>query len=388
MSERPDGAALLDEVVAFVRRFLVLPADRYFDVIALWVLHAHSIAGADSSPRLLLKSAEKQSGKSRTLELLEMLTPNPLLVLNASVAALFRLIAQEQCTILFDEVDTLFAVKVAPQHEDLKAMLNAGHHRGTWIPRVDVTGKKMVVKKFPVFAATALASIGDVPDTIADRAITIPMRRRAPDEPVEQFRRRWAERESSSLRDSLAEWAQLYVPELADADPKMPDGVVDRAADCWMPLLAIADLAGGDWPARAREAATAIVSGRVAEDQSLGVRLLADIRVVLDGEDRMSSAALASALNSLEESGWGNWNDRHGIGQRDLAARLKHYFIQPKTVRLPDGSTPRGYKREDFFDAWSRYLRDVHPNAKPKSPSQAAPALDEDFDFSTPKEAT
>ena len=129
--------------------------------------------------------------------------------------------------------------------------------------------------------------------------------------------------------------------------------------------MAISDLAGGDWPARAREAATAIVSGRVAEDQSLGVRLLSDIQVVLNGDDRMSSVALAHALNTIEESGWAGWNAGKGIGPHDLARRLKPYGVGPRTIRVA-GETPKGYLREQFIDPWRRYLRDGERPAKPE----------------------
>lgn len=358
MSERPDTTALLSEVGDFIRRYVVLQGDFFYDAVALWVLHAHAVAAFDTSPRLLFKSPEKESGKTRGLEVLEVLTPNPLFVMNATIAAIFRLLAMEQVTPLFDEVDAIFSPRAATQHEDLRALLNAGYRRGANVARVVGEGKKMTVKRFNVFAATGLAAIGNLPDTIESRSIIVPMRRRAPDEPVAQFRRRAVENEASDLRAALAEWAAVYVDLLAQAEPSMPEGVTDRAADCWEALLAIADLADGEWPQRARDAAQAIVAGRVAEDQSVGVRLLVDVREVLNGCDRISSAGLLAKLNSLEESGWGGWHDGKGMNARDLAGRLKAYGIKPKGVRLSDGSTPNGFQREDFRDAFARYLRD------------------------------
>jgi Protein of unknown function (DUF3631) len=358
MSERPDTAALLTEVGDFVRRYVVLRNDYFYDAVALWVLQAHAIAAFDTSPRLLFKSPEKESGKTRALEVLETITPNPLFVMNATIAAIFRLLAIEQITLLFDEGDAIFSPKAAAQHEDLRALLNTGYRRGADVARVVGEGRKMAVKRFKVFAATALAAIGNLPDTIESRSIIIPMRRRAPDEPVAQFRRRAVEFEAGNLRAALAEWAVTYVGILGEAEPAMPEGVTDRAADCWESLLAIADLAAGDWPRRARDAAQAVVAGRVADDQSTGVRLLVDVKAVLNGYDRISSAGLLTKLNALEESGWGGWHDGKGLTARDLAGRLKAYGIRPRGVRLSDGSTPNGFQREDFVDAFARYLRD------------------------------
>jgi len=160
----------------------------------------------------------------------------------------------------------------------------------------------------------------------------------------------------------------------------MPEGVTDRAADIWEPLLAIADLAGADWPERARAAATAIVSNRVAEDQSLGVRLLADIKAVFvaklrdpEDADRIATFILLQKLNALDESGWGGWNDGKGMDARDLSRKLKPHHIAATTIRFTSGSTFKGYYRKDFADAWARYLRDPASVTNPVSvtnPSQ------------------
>jgi Protein of unknown function (DUF3631) len=352
----PDTDALLSDLQTFIERYVRFPDDFYALAVTLWVAMTHVRGAFDTAPRLHLQSAEKESGKSRCLEVLELLVAKPLAVMNTTIAAIFRLLAEERATPLLDEVDAIFGPK-AREHEDLRALLNAGYRRGAEVARVVGEGSGMKVKRFPVYAPVALASIGELPDTITSRAITVPMRRRAPDEPVEGFRRRKAAPVGDELRCQLERWGAHYESLLEESDPAMPEGVTDRAADCWEPLLAIADLAGGEWPAKAREAALTIVSGRIAEDQSTGVRLLADIRAVMEGQDRISSAALIAKLNALEESGWGGWHDGKGIGPRDLSKKLKAYNVRPKTVRFVEG-TLSGYVREDLADPWTRYLRE------------------------------
>jgi hypothetical protein len=360
-------SALLDKVRALFASYVVVPSPEYLDVIALWISHSHAIGSAETSPRLVFKSPEKESGKTRALEVLELLTPNPLSIINTTIAAVFRLLDQETSTILFDEVDSVFAVKTAPGYEELRALLNGGYRRGATVARVVGEGKKMRVQRFSVFAATVLAAIGDLPDTIESRAIIVPMRRRAPDEPVAPFRRRRALDAATELREALAAWAVDNLYSLSDADPEIPEGIADRSADCWEPLFAIAELAGDDWPERAHAAAKLILEGRVADDLSLGVRLLADIKAAIGTADRMSSAAMVAALNALDEAGWGGWHDGKGMTVRDLARKLKPYDlpggrpggIRPKTIRLDDNSTPKGYLRGDFADAWARYLRAI-----------------------------
>ena len=130
-------------------------------------------------------SPEKGSGKTRLLEVLELLTPTARHAVNMTAAALFRAVEMDQPTLLFDEADTYFGPKAAKDHEELRGLVNAGHRRGAVAYRVVGKGAEMSVKAFPAFAAVALAGIGDLPDTILDRSVLIRMRRRAPDETVE-----------------------------------------------------------------------------------------------------------------------------------------------------------------------------------------------------------
>lgn len=356
MAEERALPYLLDSVRALIVRFVRLPGEEYADAIALWVLHAHAIAAATTSPRLVFKSPEKSSGKTTALDVLETLVPAPLNTVNASVAAVFRLLKDEQATLLFDEVDSIFNVRAANQHEELRALLNAGHRRGATVARVVGEGKKMRVERFPVFAATVLATIGDLPETIESRAIIVPMRRRAPDEVLDQFRQRKVIAVAGPLRECLALWAERYHDELKEREPRMPVGITDRLADSWEPLIAIADLAGEPWASRARAAAIRIAGGHVIDEASTGVQLLGDIRGCLGTEDRISSVNLLAKLNAMDEAQWGGWHGGGGLTARDLARRLKPYGIGSRTYR-PIGSikTVKGYLREDFADAWRRY---------------------------------
>jgi len=348
---------LLDSVRQLIVRYVCLPAPEYADVMALWVAHCHAIGAATTSPRLVFKSPEKASGKTRALEVLETLVPSPLATVNASVAAVFRLLKEEPTTtLLFDEVDSIFNPKAGNQHEELRALLNAGYRRGATVARVVGEGKKMRVERFPVFAATALAAIGDLPETVESRSVIVPMRRRRPDESVEPFRLRNVVMVAEPLRGALSLWAHRYQDALERREPRMPDGINDRLADSWEPLLAVAELADEAWITRARTAAERIAGGHVMDEASLGVQLLGDIKACLASDDRLSSVNLLGKLNGLEESAWGAWHDGRGMTARDLARRLKPYGIGSRPIRPVGGGEPfKGYLREDFVDAWQRY---------------------------------
>src|ERR1700686_3625140 len=139
----------------------------------------------------------------------------------------------------------------------------------------------MKVREFPVFAPVALAGLaGKMPATITDRAITMHMRRRAPDESVDEFRERDAAAEAAPIRERTEAWVGANLDALTDSRPVMPEGVRDRPAEVWEALLAVADLAGGDWPERARAACRHFVLDNDPDELSFGARLLRDVRTV------------------------------------------------------------------------------------------------------------
>jgi hypothetical protein len=359
---RPPGvdlAALLDDIRVMIRRYVVLAEDQ-LSAVALWVVHTYAFDAAECTPYLEIYSPEKRSGKTRLLEVLNLLVAKPWLTGRVTAAVLVRKIARDRPTLLLDESDAAFKGE-KEYAETLRAVLNSGYRRGGVASLCVKQGGDFELKDLPVFGPKALAGIGKLPDTIRDRAIPIELRRKAPGEHVERLRLRDAQAESESLREGLEEWASLAVPTLERARPEVPNALDDRAADVWEPLLAIADSAWGQWPARARTAALALSAGATREDDSLGVTLLRDIRVLFQrqGVNRMSTAELLAALLVMEEAPWGDLWGRP-LDTRRLAKILRPYGIRPHVVRIGE-RTPSGYDSSDFGDAWNRYLPSENP---------------------------
>lgn len=364
-----DGAALLDDVRTFISRFVAFPDESNLDAVTLWAAHTHMVECFHTTPRLAAVSAEPESGKTRLLEILDLLTPNPMLILSPSVAAVFRKLANEQVTLLIDECDTIFNFRGKDdQNEDLRALLNAGYRRGAHIPRC--TGKNHEVQEFAVFAATALAGIGDLPETVMTRAIVIRMKRRTSSETVEPFRLRIHEEQGHALRDRLALWAESVGAEAGAAYPDLPEGVVDRRAEAWEPLISIADLAGRDWARRSRVSAVLDVLAHRNREGSLGIRLLADLRTVFGDREGMWTKDILAALHSMEEAPWGDLRGKP-LDARGLAVRVRKYGVKPKTVRFGN-DTSMGYVREDLHDAWERYLSHPLEANTPNTPNTSA----------------
>ncbi|MFD7765668.1 DUF3631 domain-containing protein [Streptomyces sp. NPDC059787] len=357
-----DGAALLDEVEAFHRRFNVFPTEAAFVAVTLWDAHAHLLDCFDSTPRIAFLSPEPGSGKTRALEIVETLVPQPMTAVNASAAALFRSVSAGtgKPTILFDEIDTVFGPK-AGDNEELRGFLNAGHRRTGVTYRCIGDGGQQTVQAFPSYCAVAVAGLGSLPDTILSRSVVIRMRRRARNEKVEPFRARVHEAEGNALRDRLAAWAEQARGQVMGAWPDMPDGVTDRPADVWEPLLAVADAVGGHWPDRARAACVTLVTASKANDKgSLGVRLLTDLRDhVMVGIDRLPTVAILDRLNALDDAPWADLNGKP-LDNRRLSRMLAEYMtadnepIASRNIKTA-GSVLKGYYATDLHDAWQRY---------------------------------
>jgi Protein of unknown function (DUF3631) len=346
-----EGALLLAALHAALGKYVVFPSPEAHDAVALWIVATHGQTAWEHAPRLVLTSPEKRCGKSRCQDIVVETCHRPLITVNATVAAVVRSLGDDPPTLAVDEADTIFGTKrQADSNEDLRGILNAGHQRNRPMIRWDITTRSL--ETLSTFAMACLAAIGDLPDTIMDRAVVVRMRRRAPNEQVAPYRTRRDSPPLNDLRDRIADWVASVGVELVDAVPAMP--VEDRAADTWEPLVAIADAAGGDWPTRARAAAVVLVAEAVAADTEMSakIRLLADIRDIFHEftVSFLPSQELVNRLCKIEDAPWA----QEQLTMRGLADRLRPFGVRPGHNAA---KTARGYRVEDFTESFARYLR-------------------------------
>jgi hypothetical protein len=347
----------LDDVVLLLDRFMAM-SEEQLHALALWVAMTHVYEDFDVVPYLFVTSAEKRCGKSLLLDLLEVLALRGRSTANISPAALYRMLDEQHPTLLFDEVDQFFPKggKVDASKSDLIGLINAGFRKGRATYRMG--GAKMrELEEFDAFGPKALAGIGGcLPDTTADRCIPIRLERKAPGVTRERYRIRVNEPEARQVGEVIGRAVSASRWSISVAGTDLPTQLNDRQQDVWEPLLAIADAAGGDWPQLARKAAVALHGEFSDETESLGVKLLTDIRAVFIAE-RLMTKQLADLLCAQDESPWPDWRGGSGLTSAARAKLLRPFGIRSKPIRVA-GDKGRGFEQHQFHDAFDRYLLD------------------------------
>lgn len=400
--EPVQGAALLDELAAVFNRFVVLPKWSA-ETLALWTVHTYAFELRDVSTYLGLESPEKRCGKTTLLTVLSELVNRPVVASNISPPAFFRVIEETRPTLLIDEADTLLQ-----GNDELRGILNSGYSRKTAYvvrvsslaaPKSDAAGPTLAQRtregsrvrassaqqfeaqgsvsapvnlpssilhpspasplaprpsslaRFSCWCPKVMASIGRLPDTLADRCIVIRMQRKTTHEECERLRNL----DPLPLRRQCARFVADHQAAIRQAQPAVPSSLNDRAADIWEPLLALADLAGAEWPERARAAAVGL-SNSAQENNPIG-SLLWDIFVLfaLAHADRMFSRTLIEGLSGFGERPWLELRKGKATTELWLAHQLRRYGVHSRTLRIGE-ARGRGYLEEDFHEVFRRYI--------------------------------
>jgi putative DNA primase/helicase len=354
--EPVDGAALLNEIEATIRKFVVCDKEAPA-AVALWIAATWFSDVLEIAPILNVRSPEMRCGKSTLLNLIDKLSCRPLSVSNISSAALFRSIEKFSPTLILDEADAFLT-----DNEEARGVINSGHTRqNAFVLRT--VGDEHEPKRFSTFGFKAIAGIGKRAATIEDRSIPISLKRKLPGEAVARLRHA-APGTFETLARKLARFAQDNKARVEVARPQMPEGLDDRQQDCWEPLYAIAQTAGDAWAKKAENAALHICNAPA--EASFGVQLLSDILDIFGEMEELSSEKLTKDLLALSDRPWGECNRGKALTQNLLARWLKPFEIRPKNIG-PKHERVKGYTVESFADAFKRYIppiSTVHPHTR------------------------
>ena len=362
--EPVSGADLLNLIYGIILDYVVMP-EKSATAFSLWALLTYCYDAFRILPILEIKSPEKRCGKTRLLEVLSGLACRAFPSCNLTSATVYRVIEKCRPCFLIDEADTFL-----PQNDELRGVLNSGHTVKTaFVTRINPD--TMEPERFSTWCPKAIALIGKLPSTLDDRAIVINLKRKTRAEKVKRLGLDFDD-QYLDLRRKCLRWATDNMACLKAAKPsQLPFIDNDRALDNWSPLIAIADLAGGEWPAKARGAMREIEAAR--EDDSARVMLLKDIQTAFENEgcERLWSQDLIAALVAMEDRPWSEWKRGKPLSKVSLSRLLRPFGITPGTVRIGD-KTAKGYRLEQFADAFERYLTRGYPFSNVTT-SQPAP---------------
>ena len=387
-----DIGSVLDTVAGVLRKILAAPST-HLDAEALWAAHTHLLLrrelGIRHSPRLAIQSKLEDSGKTTAMTALLYIAARATATSSLTGASLFRETDANHWTVLWDEADMAFHKNTNPE---LIGVFNAGHDRKFALVhrQVPLPEGGYETRTFDTFTAIALTAIKAFPSrSMQSRCIVLVMQRASKDEAalLEEF--------NEGHEETLTECGRKFVRWAADINTlpkigKVP-GLINRIWLNWRPLLQIAQLAGGTWPARAKAAAEADMARVVGEkDDSDDYALLAALWRVfaadISNPRRLHTVDLIPKLLNEDEGRWCVANRGQPIDEYYLRRELKGYVIpQDKEAPLrqwrpPGYPTKRwGYHELHFRDAFSRYLGKGLPSKEPLTDAGDAPAKPSSF---------
>lgn len=344
--------SLADEVRAYLARFAYFPTDEALDVATLWAFHTHAVGNDGTlvfagTPRLAILSQGPASGKTRVMELISSVSRNGKNVTDPSAPGLLTLINEEKATLAIDEIDQLFG-KGATQRP-IKTILNSGYRPGATVPRY---GKDM-----QTFAPVILAGMMQQFTTSEHlrptytRSICILMQPKPNDVTIDPWRERLHKPIADSLARAMAFWGKDNASALAESWPELPDGVEDRAADIWEPLLATAESIGPEWTERAFDACKMFVLSEAPNSNrpiSPLERLLMDIaKVFTEDMETIGTADLLSKLSEVNQY-WAKIPNPQSAAM-ELSAMLKPLGVSPVKVWINE-KPKQGYKRAHLIE--------------------------------------
>lgn len=343
----------------FLSHYATLADPYHYLPVTLWIIGTYVFQDFDAFPYITITSATKRSGKTRLSELIGFTCAKPRSFSALSAASLFRIIAAEQPTIIFDEAEQLSS----EVQSTLRSVLNTGYRKGQSIPRVVAGGK---VEEFTVYCPKVFVLIGDVYDTLKDRSIIIRMVR---SDTPKRFVTSTAKAEGLQISSKIEHAIKSRKKEIAAAflNHEGSDFLMDRDEEIWTPLFVLCQIFCPDRLEQLKTAAVDIATEKTADsrryiqlqkeesravDDSYAQKLLLDLYGVMLTEGKViSSTGAVDALRAIPVSPWRKFRGG-GIKGNDIVKMLSRFGVRPGRIALGSGrgnrTFRRGYKREDI----------------------------------------
>ena len=360
-----------EKILARLKTHLITSPENYYAL----TLHPIVVALKEHLsllPFLVVTSAVKRCGKTRLLELIARLCPRSLLAASVTPASTLRVIdALEPCFIM-DEFDAFLA-----ENEEFRGLLNTCHTKG--LVHIRCAPETHEPQGFDTFCPIIIASIGELPVTVMDRAIHIRLERKWSSRKVVSVRK-VPQGPFTLLRQEIVRLARDFAEQILEADFFLPEFTNDRAEENWEIHAKIATVLGGPWPARIFHAA-GVLTPSDSDEQSLAIQLLLSLRRLFQNlrlhtpekeETRHPTEQIVATLN-LEKQAL--WQDKKlyptGLTAMRLGIELRKFGVKSSRQCIEHEKWgPMGYCWKALVPSFKRYLDGEDPDPPPPPPKR------------------
>lgn len=355
---RPKAPELLDSVVNFLRQYLSAD-DHRLNVLSLWIAHTWCFQNSPTAVYLDIRSPESHCGKSICIKLLAMLSAESWLATGADPRTIIGRLLTEQRRVK--------PGKLAELHPPFTLLLDNYHHtlgrseRQTLLATLcsgsSATARySLGTSEYCLFGPKAFAGHGPLPRSLADQCLPIFLYRKKPSDVLARLHPDLTHN-AASLTRGLQQWADDVAPAILQAGKRTPANLPFELGQAERtnaePLIHIADLIGGEWPARARKAIIGIYKNF---DSSPSLTALDDVRTwfFMKGDPPyLYTSELLEMMRSQENRPWGGWPRNSG---RRLGALLRPFGLFSRNLVEPSGKNLKGYLLRDLKEPVERFL--------------------------------
>jgi putative DNA primase/helicase len=365
-----DTRELLDAAKAQFTKYIIVHDKVAVPIIPLWTAFTWIHDIATFSPLLVFQGADTGMGKSAASEVVSRLTPRGYMVAKPTGPSLFRLVDRLHPTIFVDDADRLLA-----EDKDLATIIRSSWKRGVPIPRV-VKGEAYLFDAFGPRCLNGIDLLAHLDPGTRTRCITIQLLPKLESESVTSLRYADDDETFVILRRKFFRWATDNMLALKGATPRMPDGFFSRQEENYHLLFAIADLAGGEWPKKARAAAAKLAGEH--NEPSLGKRALAIFFSSFISHGPLLTSVQAEQLLAGADDAFADYNGRgRPINKYEIAKLLRPYRVFPRLIHPRGGHTSdRGWDAADFKTAFRHYLGKNLPEGRSVVRNKKRPEVD------------
>jgi hypothetical protein len=260
---------ILAELLDFLASYISCPDYQYI-VLALWIVHTWCARAARFTPYLNIQAPGSQRGKTRCLQVLQMLCPPGTWMATAPSPGVLRrrmLALKPAAGPGSAPVQDLPPVLLLDDREATLGVSNSNYRLNSTVSllktgasaaaRVTAPLRSGPVHEFSVYCPKALAGNSPLPNPLQERSIPILLKGLDNDEPpLKDFDPDSARSKAAPLVEWLRRWSEENLQSLRMAyfrPTEVPQQLNKRRLDYVLPLIHLCDQINGPWLTKGQE---------------------------------------------------------------------------------------------------------------------------------------